>query len=113
MAGGGAGRVAGEVAGVGPENTTLGVVVTNAALSPLQVQLVARLAGDAFARVLWPGGTRFDGDLVFVLSRGEFCAEPHRVGLLGREALEEAILRAVLGAEPLGGLPSARDLRKG
>ncbi|MDY0004392.1 MAG: P1 family peptidase [Polyangia bacterium] len=93
-----------------PENTTLGVVVTNARLTALEAQWAARLAGDAFARVLWPGGTRYDGDLVFLLSCGEIQADPHRVGLLGREALEESMLRAVRLAEPLGGLPSASEL---
>jgi L-aminopeptidase/D-esterase-like protein len=102
-----------------PQNTTLGVVVASAALSPLEMDLVARLAGDAFARVLSPGGTRYDGDLVIALAAGRPdderlpVPEPHRVGLLAREALEAALLRAVREAEPLGGLLASRDLVAG
>ncbi len=102
--------------GTGSQNTTLGVVVTNAALSALEVELMARLAGDAFARTLSPGATRYDGDLVLALAAGQSedadlpVADPHRVGLLAREALEAALVRAVREAEPLGGLPASRGL---
>jgi L-aminopeptidase/D-esterase-like protein len=92
------------------------VVVTNAALGALEVELMARLAGDAFARALSPGATRYDGDLVLALAAGRPedsavpVADPHRVGLLAREALEAALVRAVREAEPLGGLPASREL---
>ena len=60
--------------------------------------------------MLSPGGTQYDGDLVIALAAGEIVAEPHRVGLLAREALEVALVRGVRTAEPLGGLPCSRDL---
>jgi len=92
------------------QNTTLGVVATNAKLDAQDMTLVARLAADAFARVLSPASTRFDGDLVFAIATEEVVADAHQVGLLGRLALEESILRGVRAAEPLGGLPASRDL---
>ncbi|MFH2010976.1 MAG: P1 family peptidase [bacterium] len=93
-----------------PQNTTLGVVATNARLDGQDMTLVARLAADAFARALSPASTRFDGDLVFAIATGDVAADAHQVGLLGRLALEESILRGVRAAEPLGGLPAHRDL---
>jgi L-aminopeptidase/D-esterase-like protein len=94
-----------------PENTTLGVVATNARLDAQDMTLVARLAADAFPRTIAPACTRFDGDLVFAITTGQVAADAHQVGLLARLALERSILRAVYHAEPLGGLPVARDLR--
>jgi L-aminopeptidase/D-esterase-like protein len=94
-----------------PENTTLAVVATNARLDAQDMTLVARLAADAFPRTIAPACTRFDGDLVFAITTGQVVADAHQVGLCARLALEQSILRAVRQAEPLGGLPVARDLR--
>lgn len=94
----------------GPQNTTLGVVATNARLDAQDMTLVARLAADGFPRTLAPACTRFDGDLVLAITTGQVDADAHQVGLLARLALERSILRAVRRAEPLGGLPAARDL---
>jgi L-aminopeptidase/D-esterase-like protein len=95
-----------------PENTTLGVVVVSAALSATDVRWVARLAADAFPRVLSPGCTRFDGDLVLAAATGRSPAvDPHRAGVLARQALEVAIVRGVWAATAMGGIPAAADLR--
>lgn len=98
---------AGRIAPLGygaTENTTLGVVATDRALSKRDLQVVARLASGAIHRRITPAGTPFDGDLVFALSTGDGDVEPARpagllaIGLRAREALERAIERAV-GAE--------------
>ncbi len=93
-----------------PQNTTLGVVATNAQLDAQDMTLVARMAADAFPRVLAPACTRFDGDLVLAITTGQVAADAHQVGLLARLALERSILRGVRCAEPLGGLPVSGDL---
>jgi L-aminopeptidase/D-esterase-like protein len=103
------GSYAGPTAGA-PLNTTLAVVVTDAALDKLQAAKVAALAADAFPRVIAPACTLFDGDIVFALSFGTARADLHRVGLLARDCLEEAIVRAARAAKAAGGLPAARDL---
>jgi L-aminopeptidase/D-esterase-like protein len=52
----------------------------------------------------------FDGDIVFALSFGAARADLHRVGLLARDCLEAAIVRAARAARAAGGLPAAADL---
>jgi len=93
-----------------PASTTLGVVATNARLTKLEASAVARLAQVAYARCISPVGTRFDGDVIFCLSRGEVRADSLVVGMLAIEALQEAILAAAFQARGLPGLPAARDL---
>jgi L-aminopeptidase/D-esterase-like protein len=93
-----------------PSNTTLGVVATNARLTKTEAGLVARMAHAAFARCIAPTHTRYDGDVVFCLSRGRVRADPERVGVLAIEAMQSAITRAVLRARGLTGLPAAADL---
>ena len=96
-----------------PASTTLGVVATNARLSKIEASAVARLAQVAYARCISPVGTRFDGDVIFCLSRGEVRADSLVVGMLAIDALQQAILQAALRAKGLPGLPAARDLDAG
>ena len=52
------------------ENTTLGVVATNARLTKTQATKLAQMAHDGFARAIWPVHTPADGDTVFALATG-------------------------------------------
>src|SRR2546426_317601 len=93
-----------------PASMTLGVVATNARLGKVEASAVARLAQVAYARCISPVATRFDGDVIFCLSRGDVRADSLVVGMLAIEALQEAILRAAVRARGLPGLPAACDL---
>ncbi|MCL6438790.1 MAG: P1 family peptidase [Rubrobacteraceae bacterium] len=92
------------------ENTTLGVVATNARLTKPQATRVARMAHDGLARTVYPVHTSVDGDTVFAASVGEVEASSDVVGAAGALALALAIVRAVREARSLAGLPAARDL---
>ncbi len=91
-------------------NTTLAIVATNAALTKNHATKVAQMAHNGMARVIRPIHTMLDGDTVFALSLGEYRADVSLLGELAAEAVSRAIVNAVLAAEPLGGLPCARDL---
>ena len=77
------------------ENTTLGVVATNARLTRPQATKVAQMAHDGLARAIEPIHTSVDGDVVFAASAGDLDSAPDVVGA-GARVLEEAVLRAVL-----------------
>jgi len=72
------------------------------------------MAQDGLARAVRPGHTPFDGDTVFALSTGAgVTVEPAaltRLGSAAADCLARAVMRAVLAAEPLGGIPSWRQL---
>ncbi len=91
-------------------NTTIGVVVTNAAFSKSQMCKMASMAQNGYARTIRPAHTMFDGDTVFALSTGSLEADLSVVGFLAARAMEEAVLRGVRQATSLGGLKSCRDL---
>ncbi len=91
-------------------HTTLGVVGTNARLSKQDACGVARQAHAAYARCISPVHTRYDGDVIFCLSKGRIAADPDRVSALAIQAMESAIVAAVLEARGLPALPSAREL---
>lgn len=93
------------------ENTTLGIVATNARLSKPQVNKVAQMAHDGLARAIYPVHTTVDGDVVFTASMGEVSAVPDVVGSWGAYVMQEAILRAVGVAESVPGIPSLSEYR--
>jgi L-aminopeptidase/D-esterase-like protein len=96
------------------ENTTIGVVATNARLSKDQATRMALMADDGFARAITPSHTNGDGDTVFALATGRWTgdADVTLVGALAAEAMADAIVRAGTQATGLPGLPAARDLKK-
>ncbi len=95
------------------ENTTLAVVATNAAFPKSAMTKIAQMAHDGLARAIYPAHMPWDGDTVFALSTGELTeADLGQVGALAAETLSRAVLRAVLLADGLPGLPSFRDLRR-
>lgn len=97
------------------QNTTIGVVVTNARLTKVQVTKVAQMAHDGIARAVYPAHTPWDGDAIFSLATGSYAGEADvaTVGALAADVVAEAILRAVRAATSLPGLPAASDLRGG
>ena len=95
---------------LGATNTTLVVVMTNAALDKVQATKVAQMAQDGMARAISPVHTQFDGDLVFALSVGQRPADLNTLGTAAARATAGAIVRAVRTAKGLGGLPSCSEL---
>jgi L-aminopeptidase/D-esterase-like protein len=94
------------------ENTTIAVVATNARLTKAEVNRVAVMADDGFAKAISPSHTVGDGDTVFSLATGRWTGEANitLIGALAQEALAEAIVRAVSKADGAFGLASAREL---
>jgi L-aminopeptidase/D-esterase-like protein len=91
-------------------NTTLGVVMTNAALSKAECQKMAAMAQNGFARCIRPVHTMGDGDVIFALSGGDARGNVNVLGEAAAEACTRAILNALHAATSLGGVPALRDL---
>ena len=95
------------------ENTTIGVVVTNARLTKAQALKVTEMAHDGMARAIVPSHTPSDGDTLFTMATGDRTTESNvgTIGALAAEAVADAILRAVRMARGLPGYPAAGDVR--
>lgn len=92
---------------VDASNTTLAVVATNAKLDKAEATKLSQMAQDAFARMIRPIHTPFDGDTVFALSVGDKPA-PHMaiLGCVAADVLVKAIERSITEATTVGGIPS-------
>jgi L-aminopeptidase/D-esterase-like protein len=94
------------------ENTTLGIIVTDATLDKTEATKVARMAHDGLARAVWPVHTGVDGDAIFAASlgsTGEHEAATDVVGVWAAWAMQEAVLDAVRSATGLPGIPGLGD----
>ena len=105
------------------QNTTIGVVATDAICTKAQTQKIAQMAHDGMARAIRPAHTMFDGDTLFCLATGVkqlpqtpgFFETSHAqaitaIGHAAADCVSRAILHGVLAARSLGSLTAFRDL---
>jgi L-aminopeptidase/D-esterase-like protein len=92
------------------QNTTIGVVATNARLSKTLVNRMALMAEDGYARAIYPSHTEGDGDTIFSLATGRWTgtADISTVGALAADAMAQAVVRAATQATSVAGIPAAR-----
>ncbi|MEX1128301.1 MAG: P1 family peptidase [Vicinamibacterales bacterium] len=95
------------------ENTTIGIVATNATLTDAQINRVASMAQAGLARAVVPSHTMVDGDAIFALATGAIAGEQNLsvIGALAADMVSEAILRAVRAATSIPGYPAVRDIK--
>jgi L-aminopeptidase/D-esterase-like protein len=98
-------------------NTTIAVVATSASLTKDEANKMAQMAHNGLALAIQPAHTMFDGDTIFALALGpgshprpDPVAAARQISMLGAAAartLARAIVKAVLQASPLHGIPAA------
>ncbi len=109
-------------------NTTIGVVATDAPLSAAACRRLAVAGHDGLARAIRPAHSPLDGDTLFAVATGDGpvdrsegvpAAMPAELPLLAAlsgpaaDCVERAIVRAVLAAETVSGVPAYRDVLAG
>jgi L-aminopeptidase/D-esterase-like protein len=105
------------------QNTTLGLVATDAVLSKVQARKIAQMAHDGLARAIRPAHTMFDGDTIFCLATGQrdlpgrpgFFSAPQAEALNGlgqaaADCISRAIMHGILSAGSLNGMIAFKDL---
>ena len=95
-----------------PANTTIGAVATNARLSKEQANKLAAVAHDGLAMAVRPAHTMSDGDTLFALGTGTLdgSVDMDRLCAASSVCTSRAILRGVLKAEGIGGIPGVQEL---
>jgi L-aminopeptidase/D-esterase-like protein len=109
------------IKGDAPENTTIAIVATDAALTKPEAKRLAIMAHDGMARALRPSHACLDGDTIFSAATGisrqvPILRDKTEIGMAAADCLARAIARAVYEAEPLpfpGALPSWRGKFEG
>jgi D-aminopeptidase len=99
------------------ENTTIGLIATDAKLSKAQCNRIAVMAQDGLARAIYPVHSPLDGDTVFSAAMGvkPLADQTYglaELGMLAANVMARAIARGVYEATALpfpGALPSWKD----
>ena len=109
-------RLKGGAAASASENTTLAVVVTDAALNKAQAKRLAMIAQTGMGRAIYPVHAPLDGDAVFAAATGDKPVDPliglTELGAIAANVVARAIARGVYAATALpfpDALPAWRD----
>jgi L-aminopeptidase/D-esterase-like protein len=92
------------------QNTIIGVIATNAALSKEEVNYFADIASNGIALSIQPAFTMFDGDTIFGLATGQVKSDINILSAFAPKVFSEAIINAVIAADPIDGLPSHNSI---
>jgi L-aminopeptidase/D-esterase-like protein len=97
------------------DNSTIGVIATNAKLTKAEASALAQAADDGYARAIWPIHTLVDGDTVFAIATGQHPGQPDMLtlGALAADVMSAAVIRAATQATGLPNLPAVRNLASG
>ena len=93
------------------ENSTIGVVATDAVLTKEQTYRLAVIAQTGLASTIRPVHTPVDGDLIFSLATclNDTPTDVLQLGALAAKAVERAVLSAIAEASPLADMPTAHE----
>ena len=98
------------------DNTTIGVIATDAALDQGQLGRLAVMAQDGYAYAIRPVHTHLDGDVVFAVTTAaapvpQAADTLVRLGAIAADVMARAVCRGVYMADDLGAYRSYRSIR--
>lgn len=93
-------------------NTTIGVVVTNGKFNKANMNKIASMSHNGYARSMRPAHSIFDGDTIFTMATGKVDADINVVGLLAARVMERAVIDAVKSAKSAYGFKSYEEINK-
>lgn len=92
------------------DNTTIGIVATNAKLDKAQCTKISQMAHNGYAKAIFPIHTPHDGDTIFTMSTGEVETDITLLGSLAAEVVEKSIINAIKKADSMGKIRAYKDV---
>lgn len=92
------------------DNTTIGVVVTNAKLSKAECKKISQMAHNGFAKSIFPIHTPHDGDTIFTLATGEVETDITLLGSIASEVVEKSVISAIKNASKTNNILSYNEI---
>ncbi|TXJ60008.1 peptidase S58 family protein [Brachyspira aalborgi] len=91
-------------------NTTIGAVITNAKFTKSQMEKIASMSHNGFARTIKPVHTTLDGDSIYAMSVGDVKANLDAVGSIAAIVMGKAINSAIVNTKSAYGFKAYNDL---
>lgn len=92
------------------DNTTIGIVATNAKLTKAECKKISQMAHNGYAKSIFPIHTPHDGDTIFTMATGEIETDITLLGSLSVEVVEKSIINAIKNATSVKNIPSYNDI---
>ena len=80
------------------DNTTIGIVATNAKLDKAGCKKISQMAHNGYAKSIFPIHTPHDGDTIFTMATGEIESDITLIGSLAAEVVEKSVINAIKNA---------------
>lgn len=94
------------------DNTTIGVVATNAKLDKAGCKKVSQMAHNGYAKSIFPIHTPHDGDTIFTMATGEIETDITLLGSLATEVVQKSVINAIKNANSVNNILSYKDAHK-
>lgn len=92
------------------DNTTIGIVATNAKLDKSGCKKISQMAHDGYAKAIFPIHTPHDGDTIFTMATGEIETDITLLGSIAAEVVEKSIVNAIKNASDVKNILSYKNI---
>lgn len=92
------------------DNTTIGIVATNAKLDKAGCKKISQMSHNGYAKAIFPIHTPHDGDTIFTMATGEIEADITLLGSLATEVVEKSIINAIKNADTIKNIIAYKDI---
>lgn len=94
------------------DNTTIGIVATNAKLDKSGCKKVSQMAHNGYAKSIFPIHTPHDGDTIFTIATGEIETDITLLGSLATEVVQKSVINAIKNANSVNNILSYKDMHQ-
>ncbi len=92
------------------DNTTIGIVATNAKLTKAECKKISQMSHNGYAKAIFPIHTPHDGDTIFTIATGEVESDVTLLGSIATEVIEKSIINAIKNAKSIDNIPSYEEI---
>lgn len=92
------------------DNTTIGIIATNAKLDKAQCKKISQMSHNGYAKAIFPIHTPHDGDTIFTIATGEIDSDVTLLGSLATEVMEQSIINAIKNSNEVEEIPSYNEI---
>lgn len=92
------------------DNTTIGVIATNAKLTKAECKKVSQVGHNGYAKTIFPVHTPHDGDTIFTMATGEIETDITLLASLATEVVEKSVINAIKNASSIKNILSYKEI---
>lgn len=92
------------------DNTTIGIVATNAKLTKAECKKVSQVSHNGYAKTIFPIHTPHDGDTIFTMATGEIETDMTLLSSIATEVVEKSVINAIKNSNSVKNIPAYKDI---